>query len=253
MSLLKLAPHSFVKNLRLEEFFTFCSQVEKFIEAAGGNTALGVNASLNTAFRKALAAYDTALEHIRASAVTPELRAVDKRRDENYTAWREQVRSVFKFTGSSSWHDKAAACQAVVDNYYRAHRSPDYNEETGIIRNLYFDFSQAPVSNYVTELKLNRDILEKLHADNEEFDRLYLERTAALAAGQHDLGALRATLSATLNDLLTVVAALAVSAEYRGKYDTLTRDINELIAQYRVLLDRRYAANKRRDEAETQA
>ncbi|MDR1192437.1 MAG: DUF6261 family protein [Verrucomicrobiales bacterium] len=244
--LIKLLDHAFVKRLRLEEFDTFCHQVESFVELAGGNAIFGANSKLNSEFRKAMLAYHAAIEHIRQNALTPAVEAADRKRDLAYTAWREQVRSAFKFPGGIAWHEKAAALQAIVDLYYKHRRESGYNEETGRIRNLVQDFETAPNAGYAADLKLNKDMLGQLKSDNEAFDKLYIERTSELAkAGPYDVPGLRATLEAALDDVLRVAAALAISAEYKGVYDTLTRQINELIAEYKATYDRRHTPRKK--------
>jgi hypothetical protein len=247
--LLKISPFSFVVRLRNEEFYTFSQQTEKLMSQHGGASLFGADASAYTAFRKALKVYFDAIEDIRKNLLTPELAEADKKRDLAYTSWREQVRSAFKHPGTESFHRKAAVLQEIVDRYYRNHHGTPYNEETGVIRNLVQDFRAEPAAGYVTDLQLPVGWLNELAELNEAFDGLYLQRTREVAGKvRQDVPELRAVLRGALDDAISIVAAGALRETYKGQFVEFVNEMNVLISEYRVTLERRAGKSGKEDE-----
>ncbi|MDR1192199.1 MAG: DUF6261 family protein [Verrucomicrobiales bacterium] len=227
-------------RLRNEMHFEFNHRLFSYIAEHGGATGFNVGEP----FKPAHAAYleeDAALQHIRKSALTPQIEDQHALRKLAFSSLRTAVLSALQKPGAESYHNKALAVKTALDAYRSPHgRYLSYNEWSGLIHNLVEDLSVPVILGYLVDLKID-DRLATLRDENERFDKLYDERIVAEGGQAHyQLPAIRARLDEAGWNLANAIAYGADRETYKGKYVAFIEFYNELVAKFQQYIDRHH-------------
>lgn len=226
----------FLRSLRNSEFIRFNKDV---LSICNNNnpTALGIAVQV-TALQNATAPLDDLFVKERGNLITPELEALDARRDAALTGIRT-------FAESQTYHYEPAKADAgkqvlaAFDKYGRNLPRLNYIAETEVIGSLADDFS-SDNGLKAAAITLNlQDWVKELSSANTLFNTRYLARNTNYAAQPG--GSLQEQREATTNtyralaDHITAHVTLTPS----DAYPKLINEINTLIDQYNQLISNR--------------
>lgn len=237
------------QSMRNNELLTFYREVENFIQGKQAADKLNIE-TLFTTYQAALEAYATAIVTVSKSALTEQIEAADKERDNLFVGICETIR-----TGTR--HFRAATAQAAknlmpVVNTYAGISSKSLDDETGYINNF---ISQLCEDKYVSDIE-NLDLaewIESLDDANSKVSRLSVQRTNEKVASGASTGAGMKTRTEVNSAYDTMVQMLNALCMVNGEtnYKATFEVINARIKHYQdVLAQRKGKAGSKQKEEE---
>ena len=221
--------------MRIAGFLEYLQQFVKLVRAfaySEGSAQSNLPAKVQpyfTALASAVGAVDSAYKQSRASDLTKRIADEDTRRDNLYTALKNQVQMYLKFDFDKEMQEAAQLLWNIIKKY-GIDVSENYSEESGKLQQML----QELETNYQAELRLKKlgleSLVSQLKTANEQVRTLMSQRNdewtyqqkAALATARKEADEAYKDFVAMLN-----AAALMDESEYR--FDELVSRINELI------------------------
>lgn len=240
----------FLRSLRNSEFIRFNKDVLS-ICSSNNAAALGIAPQV-AALQTSTAPLDELFAKERGNLVTPELEALDARRDAALTGIR-------MLAEAQTYHYDPVSAKAgqqvfaAIDKYGRNLARLNYIAETEVIVSLADDFATYADLNAAAITHNIHDWLKELSTANTLFNTRYLARNTDYAAkpGGNLQQQREVTTEAyrSLADHITAHATLTPSAAYTK----LINEINTLIDQYNLLLKNRGGAGEEEQPGDTPA
>ena len=161
-----------VTRLRNAEFYHLINRIlmlfgDQFVSDYGFTRLVAV---LKEMFKR----LDNAFLNPKTNPLTPEMKAVDKRRDSFFIGLNQTIIS-FARIGNEQEVEASLALQRIIQPYRKAY-TLSMVENTAQVRAYIIDVSSLGNSRYIDALKLE-DKLSGLEDLNEEFDDLFFART----------------------------------------------------------------------------
>lgn len=227
-----------LSRLRNAEFLQF---MKDFAGLVNANNA----ATLNVAVQyTALAAKNNQLEDLfkkeLSSELTQEILDLDNRRDRAYNGILFVVQGFLNHYEPSKV-EAATRLKSNLDLYGSGAAKQNYQAETAILNNLVSDWEGKPALLEALNLLGLTSWKDEMKAANTLFDQKYIERTLEYSeASPETLLAKRTETASAYYTLRQFIDAFAVTIN-TPIYQTVTNQVNALIAQYNTLLNNRLA------------
>lgn len=225
--------------LRIAAFLEYLQQVLKLVRAQAfeeGKAENKLPARVQpyfTSFNIAVAVVDQAFKLSRASELTKKIADEDTRRDNLYTALKNQVQMYLKFDFDKEMQEAGEYLWNIIKKY-AVDVTANYSEESGMLQQII----QELETNYQAEVRLKKlgleTLLKQLKAANEAVrtmmsqrndERTYQEKAALQKA--------RAEATEAYQNLVQMLNAAALMDDDETRFDDLFKQVNELIAYYR--------------------
>lgn len=182
------------------------------------------NAKLMQAFKKD-----------KKSNITQLLTQYDQRRDDALVCLRLAARA-YSIHNDAATREAASIVLSTIDKYGKSLERLNYQAETSVISNLYFDLTDETRAVAVAKIHMS-DVVEEMNTSNNLFNGTYLTRVEESAAKEEvATGILIQETIAHYRRLVAVIEAYhTINPE--GGYDVLLKQINELAAKYNGLVN----------------
>lgn len=225
-----------VRELRNNEFMTFCSEVRDAIGLEGADAEhLDCEESFG-AFCAALERYEQVIVVVGRSALTPQLNELDRQRTDVFMGIMRTIRTGYRHYEAKA-REAACGLRPVVNTYKGVHRKP-LADKAGYMENFIADMRSEAHAPRVEVLGLTAwvDELERVH-------RLYMEtdkRRAMENVWRHTGDSLKARqeLLACYRGLARRLNALCV-VYGPERYADLFRRLNNRLHDFEVTLAKR--------------
>lgn len=227
-----------LSRLRNAEFLQF---MKDFAGLVNANNA----ATLNVATQyTALAAKNTELENLfkkeLSSELTQEILDLDNRRDRAYNGLLFVVQGFLNHYEPNKV-EAATRLKSNLDLYGSGAAKQNYQAETAILNNLVSDWEGKPALSDALNLLGLTSWKDEMKAANTLFNQKYIERTLEYSeASPETLLAKRTETAQAYYTLRQFIDAFSVTIN-TPSYQTVTNQVNALIAQYNTLLNNRLA------------
>ena len=225
--------------MRIAGFLEYLQQFVKlvrafaFTEGSAQNKLPAKVQPFFTSLNGAVGAVDSAYRQSRASDLTKKIADEDTRRDNLYTALKNQVQMYLKFDFDQEMQEAAQLLWNIMKKY-QVDVTANYSEESAKLQQMLQELD----TNYQAELRLKKLGLESLASQlktaNEAVrtlmaqrndERMYQEKAALATA--------RKQADEAYHDFVAMLNAAALMDEDGYTYDELIQQINELIKYYR--------------------
>lgn len=226
--------------MRIAGFLEYLQQFVKlvrafaFTEGSAQNKLPAKVQPFFTSLNGAVGAVDAAYRQSRASDLTKKIADEDTRRDNLYTALKNQVQMYLKFDFDQEMQEAAQLLWNIIRKY-QVDVTANYSEESAKLQQMLQELD----TNYQAELRLKKLGLESLASQlktaNEAVrtlmaqrndERMYQEKAALATA--------RKQADEAYHDFVAMLNAAALMDESEYTYDELIQQINELIKYYRL-------------------
>ena len=232
-----------LKVLRMAGFLEYVQQVLKIVKDYRDSGEAGVSQlpakveAVYTPFASGVAAVDDAYKLSRASDFTQRIADEDTRRDNLYTALKNQVQMYLKFTFDT---EKRAAGEYVwnIMKKYGVDISENYSEESGKLQQMIQDLEADNVAGqHITTLGL-ASLISQLKTANEAVRTLMAERNdERMQQEKAALANARNRADEAYRDLILMInAAIAMEDDQESiaGLEGVVSQMNELIKYYRL-------------------
>ena len=245
-----------LKVLRIAGFLEFIQQVEKIVKTyrdAGeeGQSQLPVKVeAVYTPFVTGVAAVDQAYKQSRASDYTQRIADEDTRRDNLYTALKNQVQMYTKFTFDAEKKEAAAYLWNIMKKY-GVDVSENYTEESGKLQQMILELeSNAQAEQYITALGLV-SLITQLKTANEAVRTMMSQRNdERMQQEKAALANARAEADEAYRDLILLLNAATVMDDDPHRFDEVISQVNELIKYYRLYVVPKKSSKEEETEGE---
>ena len=198
-----------------------------------------------TALASAVGSVDSAYKQSRASDLTKQIADEDTRRDNLYTALKNQVQMYLKFDFDKDMQEAAQLLWNIIKKY-GIDVTENYSEESGKLQQML----QELETNYQAELRLKKlgleSLVSQLKTANEAVRTLMSQRNDERTYQQKAaLATARKEADEAYKDFVSMLNAAALMDESEQTYEELISRINELIDY-----NRKYVVPKKGSKAE---
>ena len=225
-------------RLRNDEHFQFCTEFKDAVERWGAEAL-----KIETPFGEWLILYaqeDEALKKIMKSAITADIQAADKQRDNLFRGLVETNQAALKHFREEV-QQAAKRLKIVFDTYGNLAQKP-LNEQTSGVHNLLQDLNGRYADDAAT-VALN-DWMNELQTANEEFARLVRERYDETALKTDlVLKKVRVKVDESYRAIVERINALTL-VEGAGNYAEFIKYCNTVIAKYTAMVAKRAGKTK---------
>ena len=237
--------------LRIAGFLEYLQQFVKLVRAFAyteGSAQSKLPARVQpffTALNGAVGAVDSAYKQSRASDYTKRIADEDTRRDNLYTALKNQVQMYLKFDFDQEMQEAAQLLWNIIKKY-GIDVSENYSEESGKLQQM----QQELDTNYQAELRITKlglgSLVTQLKTANEAVRTLMAQRNDERTYQQKAaLATARKQADEAYHDFVTMLNAAALMDEDEYTYEKLINRINELIDY-----NRKYVVPKKGSKSE---
>ena len=187
-----------------------------------------------TALASAVAGVDSAYKQSRASDYTKRIADEDTRRDNLYTALKNQVQMYLKFDFDQEMQEAAQLLWNIMKKY-NIDVAENYSEESGKLQQMLQELD----TNYQAELRLKKlgleSLVSQLKTANEAVRTLMAQRNDERTYQQKAaLATARKQADEAYHDFVSMLNAAALMDESEYTYEDLFNQINELINYNRL-------------------
>lgn len=187
-----------------------------------------------TALASAVAGVDSAYKQSRASDYTKRIADEDTRRDNLYTALKNQVQMYLKFDFDQEMQEAAQLLWNIMKKY-NIDVTENYSEESGKLQQMLQELD----TNYQAELRLKKlgleSLVSQLKTANEAVRTLMSQRNDERTYQQKAaLATARKQADEDYHDFVAMLNAAALMDENEYTYEELFNQINELINYNRL-------------------
>ena len=237
--------------MRIAGFLEYLQQFVKLVRAFAyteGSAQSKLPAKVQpffTALNGAVGAVDSAYKQSRASDYTKRIADEDTRRDNLYTALKNQVQMYLKFDFDQEMQEAAQLLWNIIKKY-GIDISENYSEESGKLQQMLQELdtnyqaelriTKLGLGNLVTQLKTANEAVRTLMAQRND-ERTYQQKAALATA--------RKQADEAYHDFVTMLNAAALMDEDEYTYEELINRINELIDY-----NRKYVVPKKGSKSE---
>ena len=230
----------YLSVLRIAGFLEYLQQFVKLVRAFAyteGKAESKLPARVQpyfSALASAVAGVDSAYKQSRASDLTKRIADEDTRRDNLYTALKNQVQMYLKFDFDKEMQEAARLLWNIIKKY-GIDVSENYSEESGKLQQML----QELETNYQAELRLKKlgleSLVSQLKTANEAVRTLMSQRNDERTYQQKAaLATARKEADEAYKDFVAMLNAAALMDESEYTYEELFNQINELINYNRL-------------------
>lgn len=233
-------------HIRYEEYPTYCYQLFKIINGMSPG-ALFLGRSFDE-FSKLQPEIDKIVLVNKDTSDTQAIAQSDDARDALFTEIWNNVEAISVLLPSAivstATIERARLILNFLKRFGRSTTTLSYSAETERIREIKSLLSgSADVASAVEALDL-KNTFDKLFAENENFDVLYLKRAKNIGAIEHvDVRAIRAVTDKTMTALFGAIE-YNMHEHPEKDYGPLVREINALQSAYKAQIEKRASGNK---------
>lgn len=229
-------------KLRNAEYIQFCKNFATLIQA-NNPVALSIQPQYETFLAK-ISELETLFKQTTSSAITPEIEALDLRRD-------RAINGLVAIINGYSFHFEASISNAalVLQNNLKLYNSSiareNYQSETAILNNIINDWENKPEFNSALSTLNLIAWKDELKVANQLFNEKYIVRTQEYGtASTETLRAKRYETNECYFELRKFLEAFEI-IKNTAEYTKTIKELNALIEQYNSLLSNRQGgANK---------
>lgn len=226
--------------MRIAGFLEYLQQFVKLVRAYAyteGSAQSKLPAKVQpffTALASAVAGVDSAYKQSRASDYTKRIADEDTRRDNLYTALKNQVQMYLKFDFDQEMQEAAQLLWNIMKKY-NIDVAENYSEESGKLQQMLQELD----TNYQAELRLKKlgleSLVSQLKTANEAVRTLMAQRNDERTYQQKAaLATARKQADEAYHDFVSMLNAAALMDESEYTYEDLFNQINELINYNRL-------------------
>ena len=244
-TIIKMIKYSYIKNYRIKEFLQFIANILLIVKQDNPEN-LKIQPQVDD-LAKRYGELENAYKQHSGSELTPQLAALDARRDQAIVCFRQISE------GYTNHHDEALSSAgrtllSCIDKYGSKLYLLNYSAETAALKNLTRDLRTIPeCAAALTSLNLD-DTVGHLEATNSEFEQLFVQRLKSLSGESKSTEELSQQTKDAYDTLTRHIEAYA-TIEPSASYTTLINHINENIDHFNQLVEKR-RNSKAPEEAE---
>ena len=233
--------------LRSDAHFQFHTEFKDILGKASAATAITQIAPLWAKYQELYNTEDEGLKKIRKSAITEQIQAADKARDDIFTGMAEQNKSLLKHFDTAK-REAAGKLQIVFDTYGSV-AAKSLNEETSAIYNFLQDLRSDKYQADTTAAGL-ADWANELETRNKAFDTLIKQRDTE-TSGKTDvnLKEARGSLDIAYDEIADIIEAhILLGTEGKAVLEPIIVAFNPVIDRYIKLLNARHGRGGKPEE-----
>ena len=201
-----------------------------------------------TALRQAYDTMQALLNKRRANMITPAIEEADGLRDRATVGIRAALRA-FEMHFSEPKQQAARYLGNTMDRYSKSIARLRYIEQTEVTFAILAEIDRTPAIQDAVNVLGMTDWFDELRRTNQEFDRLYIERTKDYATiSQANFQELREQSTSDFRELTALITAFSIVSAPSPMYESLIRELNSHIEQYNEAVIARSNENELEEE-----